>query len=135
MAPFPRNNSERIRSLQGWRVIGGKRNYFRSRQEANYARYLELLKRCGKISDWEHEPTIFWFKEIKRGINNYTPDFKVSIGDLIEYHEVKGWMDSRSKTKIKRMQKYHPSVVLKVFDSKWYNSNKTKLRSIIPDWE
>lgn len=135
MTPLPRNNSQRIPSKQGWRTIGGKTAYFRSKQEANYARFLDLMKRCGKLVDWFHEPDIFWFDGIKRGINNYTPDFKVIYETGIEYHEVKGWMDSRSKTKIKRMAKYHPNVILKVFDIKWYRANEKKLKSLIPDWE
>jgi len=135
MKPLPRNNAQRIPSKQGWRIIGGKKAYFRSKQEANYARFLDLMKRCGKLIDWHHEPEIFWFDGIKRGITNYTPDFKVIYDTGIEYHEVKGWMDSRSKTKIKRMAKYHPNIVLKVFGIKWYRANEKKLKALIPDWE
>jgi hypothetical protein len=44
-------------------------------------------------------------------------------------------MDAASKTKIKRMAKYHPSVVLKVFDGKWYSKNSRTLSNIIEGWE
>jgi hypothetical protein len=133
---LPRNNSERIQAKQGWRTIGGKRCFFRSKQEANHARYLEFLKQRGIIKDWEHEPVTFWFDGIKRGINNYKPDFRVMLlNGEYEFHEVKGWMDSRSKTKIKRMKKYHPQVVLKVFGISWYRSVSAKLKKIINDWE
>lgn len=119
-----------------WREIGGKRKFFRSRWEANYARYLEFQKTHGLIADWHHECDTFWFEGIKRGCMTYLPDFKVTnLDGSIEYHEVKGWMDAQSKTKIRRMAKYHPTVILKVFDSKWYKANKQNLSCLIPDWE
>jgi hypothetical protein len=134
--PLPRNNSQRIKSKAAWRTIGGQTAYFRSKQEANYARWLEFQRQQGMIKAWEHEPTTFWFDGIKRGINNYKPDFRVTkLDDSVEYHEVKGWMDSKSKTKLKRMAKYHPDVVLKLFDIKWYRAASTKLARIIQGWE
>lgn len=119
-----------------WREIGGYKKYYRSKWEANYARYLEWLKQKGDISDWKHEPETFWFDGIKRGCMSYLPDFKVteSNGSIV-YHEVKGWMDDRSKTKIKRMAKYHPNVKLIVIDSKSYASIKRVMQPIISDWE
>ena len=121
---------------QGWRVIGGKRAYFRSRWEANYARYLEYQKNQKWILDWEHEPKTFWFDKIKRGSVSYLPDFKViSLDGSYRWVEVKGWMDSRSRTKIKRFRKYFPAEKLDVIDGKWYQNNKNKLRLLIPDWE
>lgn len=120
----------------GWREIGGKRKYFRSRWEANYARYLEFLKQNKQVLDWAHEPEVFWFEGIKRGCVSYLPDFKVTyIDNLVEYHEVKGWMDDRSKTKMKRMAKYHPTVVLKLIDAKWFKANNKTLTQIIYGWE
>lgn len=119
-----------------WREIGGKRKFFRSRWEANYARYLEFQKVHGLITDWHHECDTFWFEGIKRGCMTYLPDFKVTnLDGSIEYHEVKGWMDAQSKTKIRRMAKYHPTVILKVFDSKWYKTNKPRLSRLIQGWE
>lgn len=119
-----------------WREIGGKRKFYRSRWEANYARFLEFQKNNGLIKDWSHEPETFWFNGIKRGCVSYLPDFRViNNNGTIEYHEVKGWMDAASKTKIKRMAKYHPNVVLRVFDSKWYNKNSPQLSKIIEGWE
>src|SRR5687768_3513242 len=96
-------------SSASWRVIGGIRKYFRSRWEANYARYLEWLKTNGEIVSWTHEPKTFWFEKIKRGTRSYLPDFCVIEKNGKEvYYEVKGYMDSKSKTKIKRMAKYYP---------------------------
>ena len=121
---------------QGWREFGGKRNYYRSRWEANYGRYLQLLKESGNIKDWEHEPDTFWFEEIRRGTRSYLPDFKVTSNDgSICYHEVKGWMDAKSKTKLKRMAKYHPAVELKLIDSKAYRHLKKKVSKLVNGWE
>lgn len=93
----------------GWREIGGQRCYFRSRWEANYARWLEALRARGSIVSWEFEPETFWFDGIKRGVRSYKPDFRVKYSDgRHEWHEVKGYMDARSKTTLKRMAKYHP---------------------------
>lgn len=119
-----------------WREVGDVRFYARSRWEANYARYLQFLKERGQILKWEHEPETFWFEKIMRGCRSYLPDFRVTMMDgSIEYHEVKGWMDARSVTKIKRMKKYHPKIKLLVFDGKWYRANSPILCGIVPDWE
>jgi hypothetical protein len=101
----------RRQTKAGWREIGGKRNYYRSMWEANYARYLEYLKRHHLIMDWEYEPVTFWFESIKRGVRSYKPDFRVTDSDgAVVYHEVKGFMDTKSATKLKRMSKYYPLV-------------------------
>lgn len=120
----------------GWREIGGKRKYFRSRWEANYARYLEWLKKYKQIKDWQHESKTFWFDKIKRGCCSYLPDFEVENNDgTKEYHEVKGWYDKRSQTKTKRMAKYYPDVKLVIIFQKQYNEIKKKVSNLIPDWE
>jgi DUF1365 family protein len=100
----------------------------------NYAWYLEFLISKGEIKMWQYEVDTFWFEKIKRGVRSYTPDFKVFTNSgVIEYHEVKGWMDDKSKTKIKRMAIYHPKVVLKVVAEKEYKAIK-KWANIIPNW-
>jgi len=125
-----------INSSQGWRTIRGIRKYYRSQWEANYARYLEWLRLKGKIEFWEHEPKTFWFEEIKRGVRSYLPDFRVTElnGDIV-YHEVKGYMDSRSHTKIKRMAKYFPKVKLIVIGRKEYNAILRKFSVLTEDRE
>lgn len=121
---------------QGWREIGGQRTYFRSTWEANYGRYLELLKREGQISAWEHEPFTFWFEGIKRGAMTYLPDFKVTATDgSVTWHEVKGWMDERSKTKLARMAKYHPEAVMIVVDKIEYRKIAGIYRYVVEGWE
>lgn len=119
-----------------WHEIGGKRKYYRSKWESNYARYLEFLKSQGKIKDWFHEPKVFWFEGIKRGCVSYLPDFLVIENDGSEaYHEVKGWMDDRSKTKIRRMAKYFPKVKLVVIDSKGYKALSKTAGAVVPGWQ
>lgn len=121
---------------QGWRTIGGQRKYFRSRWEANYARYLEWLREHNQIVRWEHEPHTFWFEGIKRGCVSYLPDFRVTekSGEQV-YHEVKGYMNARSKTKLSRMQRYYPQVVLVVIAKKQYYAIKSQVARLIPGWE
>lgn len=120
----------------GWRTIGGKEKYFRSAWEANYARYLDWLKSKKQILDWEHEPETFWFEGVRRGCVSYLPDFRITeLNKSISYHEVKGWMDSRSKTKIRRMKKYYPHIKLLIIESKQYYSIAKSVSMLIPDWE
>jgi hypothetical protein len=119
-----------------WREIGGTRKFYRSRWEANYARYLEWMKKQGQIKSWEHEPKTFWFEGIKRGCLSYLPDFRViDFYGNETYHEVKGWMDDRSKTKIKRMAKYHPDVILIVIEAKQYKAIEKSATKFIQGWE
>lgn len=119
-----------------WREVGEQRCFFRSRWETNYARYLEWLRAIGQIQSWEHEPHTFWFAGIKRGVVSYLPDFRVTNpSGSVEWHEVKGWMDARSKTTIARMAKYHPNEKLVVIAEKQYKEIKRKVSSLIPGWE
>jgi hypothetical protein len=119
-----------------WREIGGKRKFFRSRWEANYARLLQWLKERGEILEWEHEAETFWFEAIKRGVRSYLPDFRVTELDGSQnLHEVKGWMDARSKTTLKRMAKYHPDQKITLIDGKAYASLAKRFSRLIEGWE
>lgn len=130
----PRN---KVSWKASWATIGDhKKAYYRSKWEKNYAYYLEWLKIRGDIKDWKHEPKTFWFDKIKRGCVSYLPDFVVIENDDREiYHEVKGWMDDRSVTKIKRMAKYYPNVILIVIDAKEYKKLSNSIGKIVPGWE
>lgn len=120
---------------QEWHEIGGKRNFYRSKAEYRYALYLQFLKKNNQIKEWEHEPETFWFDKIKRGTNNYKPDFRITLlNDTLEYHEVKGYMDAKSKTKIKRMGIYHPNIKLRVIESDWFRKNNKMLKAIIKEY-
>lgn len=122
--------------LAGWRVVGDQRIYFRSRWEANYARYLQTLVERGEIIGWKHEPETFWFHEIKRGVNSYKPDFKVYLNDgSHEWHEVKGRIDHRSQLTIKRMRRYYIEEPLIVFDEEQYRDLESRQAQHIPGWE
>lgn len=121
------------------RSNAGKREdlgiYVRSSWEANYCRYLKWLKERGEILDWGYEVDEFEFP-IKRGNRFYKTDFKVwNTNGSITYHEVKGYMDASSKTKLKRMAKYYPKIEIRVVDHKWFAKNNLMLQGLIPNWE
>lgn len=122
------------------RCKGGRRAdigpmYFRSAWEANYARYLNWLQSRGEIDGWEYEPETFWFEAIKRGVRSYRPDFRISEKGKSYFVEVKGWMDPKSRTKLRRMKKYHPTVEVRLVDAKQYESIKRAVSRLIPMWE
>jgi len=50
-------------------------------------------------------------------------------------HEVKGFMDQRSRTKLKRMAKYHPKVYIRVVKRKDIQHIGKTLGLQIPGWE
>lgn len=114
--------------------LGGR--YFRSSWEANYARYLEWLRAKGEIHRWEYESQTFWFEAIRRGVRSYKPDFEIweKDGAPSYFVEVKGWMDPKSVTKLKRMRIYYPDVKIVVVDQKQYRA-LAKWSSLIPGWE
>jgi len=110
--------------------------FVRSSWEANYARYLNWLQQIGEIVSWEYEPDTYWFEEIKQGTRSYTPDFKIHLKDgSFEYHEVKGWMDQKSKTKLKRMEKYYPNTKIVLIDKEAYYSLQRDVKNLIDNWE
>ena len=82
-------------------LIDGKPGFFRSGWEANIARILNF-----KNINWEYEPDIFSFLEhgVKRGTITYCPDFKWRG----TYLEVKGYLDGRGRTAIRRFKKFYP---------------------------
>jgi len=117
------------------RTKGGKRKdlndtYFRSSWEANIARYYNYLG-----IEWEFEPKTFVFENIKRGSVSYTPDFYLPKED--KWVEVKGWMDSKSKTKLKRFEKQYPEEYkkLQLITQKEYEEIKRKVSMFIKGWE
>ncbi len=123
-----------IRSKKAVVTIGGKKFFARSAWESNIGAYLQYLRDRNEIADWAHEPDEFWFEGVKRGTRSYLPDFKVfRIDGTIYYIEVKGWMDTVSKTKLRRMKKYHPNVEVQLIDSKKYAKIK-KSAHLIKAW-
>lgn len=119
----------------GWRQIGRKRIFARSRWEANYARYLETLRTKGQLKSWKHESKTFWFTGEAKGVC-YLPDFKVTwIAGRVEFHEVKGWMCARSIQKLALMEKHFPEVRIIIIDAKWFKTTGREVREKIQDWE
>ena len=116
----------------GYFDINGKEMFFRSKWEANYALYLDFLIKQKQIFKWEYESDTFIFEKIKFGTRSYRPDFKVYDNEKdFSYHEVKGYMDAKSKTKIKRMAKYYPEIKLIIIDKDVYKDIKTKLGKML----
>jgi hypothetical protein len=117
---------------RGYYDINGLNIFLRSKWEANYALYLDFLVKQKLILKWEYESDVFIFDKIKFGTRSYRPDFKIfNNNGSIEYHEIKGWMDKKSMTKIKRMEIYYPNIKLLVLRRKEYSEILKKLRGII----
>lgn len=125
------------RGKQGYYpVLNSKPLFMRSSWELNYACYLDYLVKNGEILKWEYEVDVFWFDKIKRGVRSYKPDFKVyDLNGNYVYHEVKGWMDAKSKTKLNRMRIYHPNIKIKLIDHKEYNLIKKQYSHILENWD
>jgi hypothetical protein len=129
------STSTQRQTYKGWVTIDNKRYYYKSLWEYRYAMYLDLMKRHNHIIDWFYEPHTFYFEGIKRGTTNYKPDFKVIFpSGNEEWIEVKGYMDAKSATKIKRMAKYFPEIKLRVVGSDWFKSNALMLKKVIKNW-
>lgn len=73
--------------------------------EADYAAYLEMLKRAGEISDYA-------FECVKLRLADktfYTPDFAVIMPDGgLQMHETKGFWQDDARVKIKVAAQQHP---------------------------
>lgn len=118
---------------QFWAIIGDKKIFFRSSWEYYYAIFLQKLKLEGKILDFFHEPKCFWFDGVKRGVVSYLPDFQIiHLNGSEEWAEVKGYMDTKSQTKLKRMAKYYPEVKIRVVDSLWFKQNLKACKALEP---
>lgn len=120
---------------------GGRRpdldnRYFRSCWEANYARYLNFLIKAGEIVKWEYEPETFFFEGIRSGTVSYTPDFKLYPKRGEPYFvEVKGYMDDKSRIKLKRMAKFYPAIRVDLLDGDRYRAIARVFKRILPNWE
>jgi len=120
---------------KGWFEIDGKRFYLKSNWERKFCLYLSFMKKHNHVTDYWYEPDTFWFEGIKRGTNNYKPDWKVEFpSGNMEYFEVKGYETSKDRTKYKRMKKYHPNAVLRVIGKEWFATNGKILKKVIKDW-
>ena len=96
----------------------------RSSWEANFVRVLNVYK-----IDFKFEPTVFPFP-IKRGTRAYTPDFFLVRNN--EWIEIKGYLDDKSKIKLKRFKRYYPDEFAKLtcVISKYSNEAKNFMAEI-----
>lgn len=128
--------SIRYRNVSGKRSdLGGR--FFRSKWEANLARWLNHLIECSVVNSWEYEPKEFVFAGERRGPGQfYRPDFLIKYEDgREEYWEVKAYLDAVSKTKLKRMKKHFPEKVVLVIDRGAYLSVEKDACRMIENWE
>lgn len=110
--------------VRQWVDVGDNLFFCKSDWELRFAKHLQFLKETNLIQEWRYEPETFWFLQIKRGIRSYKPDFKVTENDGTHYWvEVKGFMDKKSQTKIKRFKKYYPKERLLIIDEEWFKKN------------
>lgn len=136
MTHFLKFQSDKVGSKSGKRSDLGDK-YFRSRWEANIARYLNWLQGIGAVKEWHYEADCFEFHKIRKGNRFYTPDFKImfSRDEDWTYWEVKGYMDDSSKTKLARMSRYYPQIKIILIDDKAYRNLAKECRTSIPNWE
>jgi hypothetical protein len=96
----------------------------RSNWEANVARIYNAYE-----IEFEFEPKVFSYP-VKRGTKGYTPDFYLPKHD--EWLEVKGYLDDKSKIKLKRFKRYYPEEFSKLtfVCSKYSNNAKSFAQEI-----
>lgn len=86
---------------------------FRSSSEANFARILKYLG-----VDYKFEQRTFFFHDYKVRPFQYTPDFEIVANENEFWSpgwiEVKGYMDSASRNKLKRFKKCYPEEAAKM---------------------
>lgn len=80
----------------------------RSSWENNFCLYLQH-----KNIKYEYEPKTFYFPE-RTGATAYVPDFKLTINRREVWCEVKGRIDSKDRTKMRRMREHFPDVFRKM---------------------
>lgn len=140
------------RSIKGTKI--GKRAdlglFVRSGWEANVLRWLTHTGLA-----YQYEPTTFSFIEhgVKHGTVSYTPDIYIPFSQ--RYIEVKGFLKTEDKTKLRRFKKYYPEEFKKLTAVVGSKTNKTgeffinlgvpiiaeynrlnkEYKNIIPGWE
>lgn len=95
--------------------FNGRNCYFRSQFEYKWACYLQFLKDSKIIKDWFYEPDIFIFEGERTAPVQYRPDFKLIGTDSKElYQECKGYHDGQTNSKLRRMARHYPDVVMEL---------------------
>lgn len=125
-------------NVKGWRTIGGKKYYFKSLWEIQYAQTLEWYKKAKVIKDWEYEPQLFEFpkEKYRTGPFYYKPDFRVlELDGTYSWKEVKGYMTKDAKKKMTRFAKHFPEEPMEIINKNWFmRQRKRNLHKII-GWE
>jgi hypothetical protein len=89
----------------------------------------------GLVLRWKYEDLTFEFP-VPKGSKFYTPDFHVWLPNgESEFHEIKGYMDAKSKTKLGRMQTHYPQHHIKVIGKVEYAAVRDSVAALIPHWE
>ncbi len=120
--------------------------YFPCRMEANLFRFYRWLKARRLINDFVYQPPEFDFSAVyKHGTNRYRPDFWIErFGNHadntnpalpVTYIEAKGYLDPKSKTKLKRMAKLYPLVKVEIIGWPEYQQIEREYAALIPGWE
>ncbi|KKL71483.1 hypothetical protein LCGC14_2094480 [marine sediment metagenome] len=95
--------------------LGGGHYSFKSKFEAKWAKYLQLLKDSGEIIEWYYEPHTFYFPNEKTAPVQYTPDFLVIENDDTEiYQETKGYHDGPTNSKLRRFARHYPDEIIEL---------------------
>jgi len=78
---------------------------YRSKWEAEYAKYLDALKAAGRILSWEYEA-----ERLEIGVGaKYTPDFRVvHCNGFVQYREVKGYRREAAMVRLKAAALRYP---------------------------
>lgn len=111
--------------------------FFRSKMEANLARFWKFQVEHGELAAWEYELKEFEFAGHRRN-NFYKPDFRLTFktphevrlafgGNLYEWIgceyvwiEAKGFMDNDSRIRIERFLEFNRTEPLRIIDFKEY---------------
>lgn len=119
-----------------WSDLGGHHHYYKSKAERRFAAYLEFKLTRGEIQSWTPEEKRFEFMALRHGVTSYLPDFRVTMNDgTIRYFEVKGWLDPKSRTALKRMKLYYPEISITLIDKAWFKTRAPSLAALVPHWE
>lgn len=112
-----------------------------SNYEYNYALFLDYLYTNGDIKGWVRNTTKFAFSKPVtyangKVVSSYRPDFIVFGDDgTYEIHEVKGWMNDRSKLSMQQFKKDYPYLKLKVIYKDDMLALQSEYESKLWGWE
>ena len=111
-------------------IVGDRSIYFYSKEEANYAFYLEFLKVNELIENWRYQPCHFDLAPSRFYPNAYIPDFQVlEVDGRSFFIEITNALTPHF---VSAMRREHPAVEIKVISPDDYKT--LELNSRIPGW-